>query len=199
MDLITQKRCLVLIRRLKKKRYKRPSYAVRARNECYELMHPFMMRWMKSTLNKWGLYRQDGELVSWAFDAFLFCLDRYDPESDFTIPGHFSRYTRYWLSEQRKKIVKREGRIQDDFDLTSIPDSCDNQPTVYCILDLESLRDSLPTSYRVAMDDALTSLASGQSKEAGKVKRLSRSRHQEAKRVFKMVVKHLLGLNKKRS
>jgi len=156
MNQETQKKCFELIK--KYNNYKSKKHKVLVRNELFGIMQDWMLLWVKSILNKWGKWEEEGELLSISWDAFYFSLESYK-EGNPLIPSHFHNYTRYFLlmkyaKEERVHIQLEE--LKDTLMLVYSPENVAFDK----LLTLHQFRDVIPDKYKVIWDDATQSLSS---------------------------------------
>ena len=102
----------------------------------------------------------EGELVSCSWDAFVFCLDSYDPfKFDTHVPYFFSRYTDYWLimyfAKTQEHIMIPLEDLEDAMKTVESPENI----AFGKLLRLYRYRETLEDEVKVVWDDALLSLS----------------------------------------
>jgi len=150
-----------LIHKYKTGKYKREGWRGRLRNKIFLLMQENMKNWIKGHLSKWKKYEEETMILSMSWDAFLFCLERYDNPA-YDLYSHFNIYTRYFLllsyiSEKSKKETERyleETKIAFYDGLLTV-----GSEGTYDIVDrlseLKSFRDKLPIKYHKIFDNTV--------------------------------------------
>jgi len=194
------------------RRYQRYIYQgnkEKARNKLFELMFPYFLRWIKSILSEWKQGEDISVLKCMSWDAFLFCLDRWNPKGKQSLPAHCYRYTRYWMqnhySDQRRDLLRRgklaghieqAGKAMIDESITPGGNNGWDDSAVCKIVDLKTFRKCLPDAYQMIFDDALHSLHPHTwQRRTNAPKGVCHSEYYGAKRVMKCVVRFLLGEN----
>jgi len=187
-----QSECLGLIQKYQRLVYRKVKE--RIRNEIYELMHPYLCKWIMSIYKDWGIYKQKGEVVSLSWEVFEYCLERYT--DDYPIPLHFYTYSRYYLLAKLKGADENILRthIKDLPDWAPFFTACGWSAAMDKILDLESFRGIIPEEYHSIFDDALHSLhPAKQMRRTGvKPSGLHKGEYYRVKKVLKKVIKLLL-------
>ena len=90
MDEKQQRECHLLIKKYKE--LKREATKAKYRNRIHTMMNDFMLIQIKVILNRWKKYITGDELLSISWDAFLFCLNHYNPEKFSSPIPHFYIY-----------------------------------------------------------------------------------------------------------
>jgi len=138
--------------------YKQNGRKIKVRNKLYCIISSDMQMWIKNILKKWGRYEEKEEIISISFDAFLFCLERYNISKENSLPKFFYDATRYFLLMKYGKSDKVRlplEELQEILRIENIPinNLFDN------LLTLAQFRDCLPSEKeRVIWDDAFMSL-----------------------------------------
>lgn len=126
------------------------------RNEIYLELKPWLLRWMKSILERWDRYEESHELLSMSWDVFMFCTSYYK-DTKYTIPKHFYEYTRYFLLNyyaKKESVFLPMSELKEILQLVESPEN----EVFEKLLALQQLKDALPSKYQVVFDDALQSL-----------------------------------------
>jgi len=150
-----QKDCLELVKKYNS--YKSKRYKTEYRNKIFLMMQPWMIKWIKSILSKWGKFESEQEILSTAWDAFYYCLNKYS-NYEVPIPKYFHDFTRYYLLMEyarRDKVSLPMRELQDTLALVDTPENI----LFDRLLTLNQFRDVLPEEYRGIWDDACFSLA----------------------------------------
>ncbi len=87
---------------------------VKNRNDLYISMLPKLEIWIKSVLKKWKKWETEGEILSLAWDIFMFALKDFKDE-DFEIAGHFYTWTAHYL-QNRYGMIEPAYLLFDDMD-----------------------------------------------------------------------------------
>lgn len=150
-----------LIHKYKTGKYKREGWRGRLRNKIFLLMQENMKNWIKGHLSKWKKYEEETMILSMSWDAFLFCLERYDNPA-YDLYSHFNIYTRYFLllsyiSEKSKLETERyleETKMAFHDGLLTV-----GSEGTYDIVDrlseLKSFRGKLPVKYHKIFDNTV--------------------------------------------
>lgn len=97
------------------RQYKERNKPTLLRNKIFLLMHPEIMIIVKGILSKWGRFEDPAEVMSFSWDCFQFCLEKYDFER-YKVWPHFRRYSKYFLLlhfGSRKKEAQKRGYLED--------------------------------------------------------------------------------------
>ena len=192
---------------------------VQVRNDLFTLMLPFLQRWVLSVMKKRGSYKAQDEILALCWDTFLFALTRYNVdkmnERHVPIPDHFNRYINFYIKGRMKEDTFLEGDkpsygsvkgrkeiIQVEFgslDCSSgipngLPDETIEESKIFSSIEfLREFREQLDESHRKIFDDAAMGTGSSGTR-CGKGKRdaLPFYRYDEAKRVYKNLIRFLL-------
>lgn len=189
MDKQLQDKCKRII--LLHKGYKSEYWKVKRRNELYELMMPFLLKWIRSILRKWGRFMEECELISVSWDAFCFCFDRCR-NPDIPVPKHFYEYTRYFLLMKFAKEDKVSIHLDElEEIINTIP--CEDDGSLTCLITLFQFREIIPDKYKIVWDDAAQSLSSAprfrcKSKNVG----MSDYTYNRIKEVFVPIIKFIM-------
>lgn len=134
-----------LIRKYKTRKYKSKYFRAKLRNEIHGLMHTKVLGYVKGVLAKWHRYEDEPKLISLSWDAFMFCLDRYDDEK-YDVYGHFNTYVRYFLLlhyGREDRELDREVYMDDVKDIILSLRTDDPSVALAKLVELKSFRDSL--------------------------------------------------------
>ena len=125
------------------------------RNEIYALMRTKVVGYIKGVLSRWRRYEDETAILSLSWDAFLFCLDRYDDEK-YDVFGHFNTYTRYFLLLYYSNLDKldKEEYLEDVKDVISFKTS-DPTDALDKMLELKRFRNSLVQDHQQRIFDHL--------------------------------------------
>jgi len=158
MDKICQEECYQLIKKYKK--LTREGYKAKYRNQLYDKLKDYIAIWMKSTLGRWKRHMEEGDIVSYSWDVFYFCLDSYDPEKfDTHVPYFFSRYTNYWLLMHFAKIDNGLSIPLEELQETLMVVESPENIAFGKLLKLYTYREVLPEDVKIVWDDAFLSLS----------------------------------------
>ena len=179
------------------KRFLSSSSDIEARNELFNILAVPLQKWMKTILQKRGLYLPQGEILSKSWDCFDFCLQHYSPEKNILIPNHFYTYTKFFILNE---IINRKDKhiqyISPSQNLENLGDHFDE--TYFDVLDdieeLRKFKERLPPKYHSVFDDALMSLApnNNQNLQRLNVTSLGYAQYHEVKKIFKIIIEFLL-------
>jgi len=161
------------------------------RNELYEIIKPFMMKWLFSLYSQKGIFASNEEVLSKSWDCFEFCLKHFKRNKSVSVPNHFYNYTKYYMMSYFKGKKEYESTEQDleglktDSDCGKIYDDID---------ELKTFRKCLPKEYALVFDDALMSLYPVTTERISRRDKttLSVRRYAESKKVFKWVIDFLI-------
>lgn len=126
------------------------------RNEIYGLMRTKVVGYIKGVLSRWHRYEDETAILSLSWDAFLFCLERYDNEK-YDVFGHFNTYTRYFLLLHYAESDKAPRDVYlEDVRETILPGASDD-PTdaIHKLLELKRFRDALVQAHQRRIFDHL--------------------------------------------
>lgn len=150
-----------LIQEYKTREYKREGYRGRLRNRIFLLMKENMESWIKGHLSKWRMYEEGTMILSMSWEAFLFCLERYDNPA-YDLYSHFNIYTRYFLllsymnGKSKKEMEKSIEEIQMVFsDGLFTVGSEETYDMVGKMLELRNFREKLPAKYHKIFDNTI--------------------------------------------
>ncbi len=191
-----------LIRRYKTKEYKSERHRTRLRNEIHSLMHVKVLSYVKGILARWHRYEDETKLISISWDAFLFCLKRYDDEK-YDIYGHFNTYTRYFLLlhyDRESKNLEGEVYLEDVKDLISLKTD-DPTEALTKLIELKSFRDSLVQEHQRKVFDHVVvgdheKMFANLKHERGGIPCYSYYKNYGMKEAFRAIVDHILGKEK---
>jgi len=121
-----------------------------------------MKNWIKGHLSKWKRYEEETLILSTSWDAFLFCLERYDNPA-YDLYSHFNIYTRYFLllsymSEKNKletEIYLEETKLAFRNGLLIAGSDNGAYDIVNKLLELKSFREKLPVKYHKIFDNTI--------------------------------------------
>ena len=157
MDNKTEIECKELIHKYYS--YKQDGRRIKGRNKIYCIMSADMQMWVKSILKKWGRYEEKEEVLSISFDAFLFCLERYNISKENSLPKFFFDATRYFLLMKYGKKDKVRLPIEELQEILRLENNSINN-IFDNLLTLTQFRNVIPDKYKVIWDDAVMSLDS---------------------------------------
>jgi len=194
-----------LIHQYKTKDYKYEAFRLRLRNKIYGLMRDKMVNWIKGRFKKWGIYREEDEILSLSWDAFLFCLEKYDEEKNYDLYRYFNDFVRYFLllhrAEEKDKLEPEymedlKGLFTEDLFIKGDYEASD------ILTRLKNFRDLLPDKYRKIFDNTLLGvhpkLASGSSSVSKENRgELSYYKYYGLKEAFKIVIRSLVDEEKR--
>ncbi len=185
-----------LIRRYRTKEYKVDASRTRLKNEIFMLMHKKVIGYIKGFLSRRHRYEDESMILSMSWDAFLFCLDRYDDEK-YDIYGHFNTYTKYFLllhyaggkevSEVPVEDLEGSGAFANG-----------SFVTVDKFVELKSFRDSLvQENHRRIFDHIVLGehrgFFSNIKKERGGTSCYTYYRHYGVRDAFRLIINYLIG------
>jgi hypothetical protein len=190
MDSKTIALCTRLIKRYHK--LKNVNEKNKVRNEIFELIHPSMTKWVHSILNKKHIFIEDTELTSLSWDCFEYGLKYWKSDGTIETPNHFYAYTNYgitlWLKqkEDEAKLSQRTYLTNELIDSSKIFE-------IKQFIDV--FKKSLPPKYQEIFDDALMSLCTNPPYRLRRANELyiPYYRYDEAKKIFKYVIKFMLN------
>jgi len=190
MDKTTEEKCKEYIG--KYYRYKQKEKKIKVRNDLYVLMSKDMDTWIKSILRRWGRNLEQTEIISLSWDAFLFCLKRYDRSKEGGLSKFFFEAIRYFLLMEfaKKDIVKIEA-----IELKEIL-KLDHSPEAYLferLLTLQQFRGVIPEEQLVIWDEATMSLSdSFRGHLPQKARGMSTESYARLKKVFINIIRLIL-------
>lgn len=129
-----------MIRRYKTREYRTEAPRTRLKNEIFMLMHRKVIGYIKGFLSKRHWYEEESKILSMSWDAFLFCLERYDDEK-YDVYGHFNTYTRYFLRLRYAEDKAVSDTPVEELEGDAIAD--DSYIDVDKLVELKKFRDSL--------------------------------------------------------
>jgi len=185
-----QAECRELI--VKYQQYKQEWRRAKVRNEVYLRMKPWMIRWVKSILQKWGKFESKEKLLSLSWEAFYFCLKKYDGANP-----HLAKYiydfTRYFLlmeyATKDKHVVLPLEELKETLHLNP----CSENVMFDRLLTLQQFREVVPDKYRIAFDDAFESLCSHIPDRKESKHGMNRNVYCALKKAFKPMIELILG------
>lgn len=129
-----------------------------AKEDAFKEAVPFLDQWIKTHLQKRGVFMTDQERLSICWDAFEFCLHHYHNDRTISLANHFYKYTYFfilsWFTDQKKE----EEKIDAGTNLAMINDESNLEECYEHIDGLKKFRDSLPKEYVPVFEDALMSM-----------------------------------------
>ena len=185
-----QELCQIEIKRYNNYTSKR--YKEKIRNELFLRMKPWMIRWIKSILKRWGKYETEEELLSISWDAFMYCLGKY---SDYNVPiaWYFHNFTRYFLlmkyGKQDRVLINAE-ELQETLGLVQIPENI----LFDRLLTLNQFRDVLPEKYQLVWDDATQSLSKTMKEKTHQRNGIDKNMYSRLKASYIPIIKLILGI-----
>ena len=188
-----QQQCKQLI--LKYKSYKREGWKVRCRNQLYLLMKPWLLRWVKDILGKWGKCESEGGLLRLSWECFYFCLERYKVGSSISLPKYFYNFSRYYLLglyARREVVTLPLEELKEVLHL--VPENPPNA-LLENILTLRQFQEQLPEEYVPVFEDALMSLAPAPKQRVWHWRKgmgVTRQTYCELKKAYKNVILWIL-------
>lgn len=135
-------------------RYKLKGKKQQMRDELYMEIRGYLMLWIKNILKKWGKYKDDTDIMSESWFAFMHCIKHYKLSYD-NIAGYFYTYTRYYLFVE---YAKKENVTISIEELKNILHEfpAPEYQHLECLLTLYQFRDSMPDdTCRLIWDHAL--------------------------------------------
>lgn len=197
-----KKKIQKLIRRYKTKKYRSERHRTRLRNEIHGLMHTKVLGYVKGVLAKWHRYEDMPKLISLSWDAFMFCLTRYDDEK-YDVYGHFNTYTRYFLLlhyDKEDKSLDREVYLEDVKDTISFATD-DPAEALAKLIELKSFRDSLVQEHQRKVFDHVVvgdheRMFANLKDDRGGIPCYSYYKNYGMKEAFKAIVNYILGKEK---
>lgn len=191
-------RILKLIRKYKIKEYKHERSRRRLRNQIHDLMHTKVVGYVKGVLYKWHRYEDETKLISLSWDAFMFCLERYNDEK-YDVYGHFNTYTRYFLLLHYDK----EDGSQDEVYLEDVkdfvmPKTNNPEEALTKLIELKSFRDSLVQEHQREVFDHVVvgdheKMFANLKEVRGGIPCYSYYKNFGMKAAFRAIVNHILG------
>jgi len=186
--------CSLLI--AKYKRLKNNKIKQSTRNEIFDKMFPFMMKWISSILADKKTFLPKQEIISYSWDCFCYCLEKYKVEIGIPIPNHFYTYCKYYLMEHLhdndiKEITTESTMVGQEL---ITPDSWFE---VYSMKkEMKTFYDLLPSEYQEIFNDAWLSMSPRRSTRVRRANELHIPyyKYDTAKQVFKMVIKYILNV-----
>jgi len=189
----TQKHCKRLIRKYQKYRTEN-KWKAQCRNELYEVLRPWMLRWIQAILKKWGRYEENGELLALTWDAFYDCLERHNG-SDVHVPKYFYEFTRYYLLvhyAQKEDVTVPLEEFQQL--LPHMPSGLASPLTK--LIDVYSLLDeAVLGEHKFIFYDAMQSIYPGDKLRVWSWKKdcgVTQTTYAELKKAFKEIIKWVL-------
>ena len=194
MDNKTEIECKELIHKYYS--YKQDGRRIKGRNKIYCIMSADMQMWVKSILKKWGKYEEKEEVISISFDAFLFCLERYNISKENSLPKFFFEATRYFLLMKYGKSDKVRLPVEELQEILRLENNSINN-TFDDLLTLTQFRDSLTKeTEKVVWDDACMSLSEChmERNEQRKVSGMSTGEYSRLKKIFINQIRLILNI-----
>lgn len=160
------------------------------RNEIWNIISPYMTKWVKTILSKRNNYLEEEEITSIGWDCFQFCLKHFKPDSIIPLPNHFYAYSKFYIA---MNYLSKNNKII----LVDLTNEMTNGQVDLAYEHLDELREfqkSLPDEYQVVFDDALMSMVDCRK---DRLRRLDESpityyRYSESKKIFKIIIDYLL-------
>ncbi len=164
---------------------------VEARNELFMLLKDWMDIWIRSILCNWHRTERQETILALSWDIFCFALKHYKKE--FTIPGHFFYYTRYYLLNRYAQKDSVHISLEELKDVLALVPSAYHDKFEK-LLTLFQLTQVIPKEYKIAWDDALQSLHSApQYKQQTKgPKGVETNTYKHLKKSFIPIIKFIL-------
>lgn len=182
------------------KKYKK-SGDVEIRNDVFDQLLPIVTASIKSILGRGKMYVTEGEVLSFAWDAFETGLAEYDCKGD--LCTHFSNHACYYIKDKlrNEKRSNRKFKSLDEEVVNGIALDLAKNGTAdqYSIADgLMTAREfvaTLPEEYRLVFEDAVMSLdeIGNYRKKKNPGIKMPTTRYYEAKRVMRLVAKFLIA------
>lgn len=161
-----------------------------ARNNLFEELMPFIIKWLSSILAKNKTFLSQEELKSLSWDCFYFCLKHYKPNKPIPIPNHFFSYSKFYLQMHvfNKQPKEHENVIIDEEKFSVPPDK------IFILDEIKAFRESLEEKYVSVFDDAMNSMMPN---TKDRVRRLEESnltynQYCESKKIFKIIISFLI-------
>jgi len=188
---IVQKECSKLIKSYHTT--KQDKRKIDYRNKLFEIMLTQMQIWIKSILGKWGIHRSPEEILSLSWDAFMFCLDKYDIPKNTPIPIYFYSFTRYFLLIHFAKEQGVTVPLEELVDTLELVNS-DENIMFGRLLRMHQIRCCLPGEHQFVWDDAYRSLdpADQYKKAPEKFFTLTKNTYYNLKRSYVSIITFLL-------
>lgn len=168
------------------------------RNQIFEKIYPDIMSWIGSILADKKMFLTKEEMTSISWDCFSSGLKNY--KEAVPLPNHFYTYSKYFLMSNAKKYPEL---LLDDLskNIHDKPNGIAKENLEESWLETWELkkellrfREKLPDKYKETFDDALMSMSAW---SAQRVRRNTKNypfyRYDEAKKVFKLVIKFILN------
>lgn len=163
------------------------------RNILFDELAPYLERWVGAALKKKGQFLESTEFVSFMWDCFLFCLDRFNEEKKIPIPQHFYRYIVYCVLT---KIVSENHTpdFEEYVDEKEYTDEGGEDVRLF-FSEISEFRSRLSENYKIIFDDALLSM---NPERKNRMKRQEESftsyyKYCEAKNIYKQVIEYFLS------
>lgn len=143
---------------------------IKERDELFFCLLPYLIKWIRSIVIRWGIVIDDHEVLSLAWQCFMHGLNKYQ-KIDVPLPYHFHRYSMYCLYIEF--IAKKKLNEVSEVEQVSYPD--ENS--------IEYLARKLPCRVRNVLQDVIT-----QQKDSCKT-----AGYYEMKKMLKNVIKEMVG------
>ena len=193
MDEKMQSECKEMIKRYHG--YSSESWKVKTRNELYLKMKPWMLKWIKAILYKWGKFVTPNELLSLSWDAFYFCITKHNG-SNVHLPKYFYDFTRYFLLIEFAKKENVHIQVEELKDILQVMPT-DHNVAMDLLLTFNQCMQSVPEEHQWIFLDAMQSLCPAPKERLWSWKKdcgISRDAYYQLKRSYKGIISWLLGL-----
>ena len=191
MDKETIETVLPLIRRYKT--IKREKTKNKIRNDLYLLLQPFILKCLKSRLSKKNMWLDEGEILSTSWDAFEYCLERY--EEKYFLPSHFRIYTGFYILNHLVYRNLPNISIDTEDGKRAAEDSIDGTKLIigeYLVLKqfYTVIGRELGEEYTSIFEDALMSMSPScfHRRSREKELKINHYRYTEAKKIFRLII-----------
>lgn len=150
-----QDECKKLIKRYNNAKTKNTK--IKLRNMLYEKMMVFQIKWIKSILKRWGRREEEKEILSISWDAFVFCIEKYN-NFNVPLPKYFFDFTRYFLLikyAKKDRVFIPIDELKETLGLVDNPQNMGFEK----LLTWYQFRNVIPDRYKIIWDDATQSLS----------------------------------------
>jgi hypothetical protein len=169
------------------------------RNDLFMVLLPYLSKWCVACLKRRNIYFNKQELLSYVWEAYLFCLDKY-VKLEVPLPSHFTKYIFYFTF-----IYQKEKNNMENLNLDLYKCGYDSGmetetyiPTIFSSADIIiRFRNSLDEIHQAIFDDALFGTSAenypNSFKKSGK-SRLPFYKYNAAKDVYKKIIAFFLDV-----
>ena len=168
--------------------------------KLFIFMKPFMEKWISAILCNNGRFLTPGEITSYGWDSFQYCLIHFKPSRNIPVPNHFYAYTKFCLMSTVGQEKKEKKRASSDYEKEINTIDIEEPFLVYeHIQELKVFRSRLSQDHASIFDDAIMSMVPNAyhglrrlPDKPGKSKYHNYAKYHEAKNIFKIVIEFLL-------